>query len=733
MKRIIFLASVLVAFSSGLKAQAYLDDVMLQSFGWDEYSQSRNTSEGGLYEFYYSRAGTLQAHGFDMIWMPPPSKSTGGMGYFPTELYNFSSTSFGTEAQLTKMLTNMNNRGIHPIADVVANHRSGSTGWTDFTNPIWGCDAIVINDEATAAYDAGTSGVSCRPSGAYDTGDGFDGSRDMDHTNATVQAGYKEYLTRLKALGFQGWRWDVAKGFSPSYFGMYIGNSQPYYSVGEYWDSNVDNLKNWITGTYNGGATISAAFDFSLYYNLSNTFATSSSTNQYANLSWSGAMAGLAGQYGFAEKAVTFVDNHDTFSQSSAFVTPTNISKAYTYILTHPGIPCVFAPHYFGGTYTKDGTTRTYASYKTLIDQLIAIRKNAGIDAWSSITVDRAEGGLYAAYIKKRSTDTDAVLAMKIGPYAWTPSGSGWTQVISNTEYSVWTKSAVNVAPNININEASGNFYGTKTVTITASDDSGNAPVVHYTLDGTDPTASSPVYSGAITLTSSATVKAVAFDNLNLSSGVVVRDYTYNAASTGIKIYFKPPTNPPYTVSWPSPKIHYWGVQPAGLMSDAVWGTPVNMTADTANPGWFYYTFTNATLVNFLFRNGDSAGTLGTTKTGDITNVTQDSWYVWDPTSSTYVRSVGNVLATSEVSANSTALMVLQNPATNSELKIRYAKAKGGVFTIFDLSGKLVKTFKASSDSADSETVNLSGLASGAYVIQLKSDAGNAVAKFVLK
>jgi hypothetical protein len=31
-------------------------------------------------------------------------------------------------------------------------------------------------------------------------------------------------------------------------------------------------------------------------------------------------MAGLAGQIGYAEKAVTFVDNHDTFVQGSAFL-----------------------------------------------------------------------------------------------------------------------------------------------------------------------------------------------------------------------------------------------------------------------------------------------------------------------------------------------------------------------------------------------------------------------------
>ena len=153
--RKLLLITFLMMFSStiSLKAQAYLDDIMFQSFGWDEYAQSRISNEGGLYEYYNTRTGNLRAMGMDMVWLPPPSASTGGVGYFPTELFNFSNTSWGTQAQLTKMLTNMNTRGIYPIADVVANHRSGTTGWTTFTNPTWGCDAIVINDEATSAYD----------------------------------------------------------------------------------------------------------------------------------------------------------------------------------------------------------------------------------------------------------------------------------------------------------------------------------------------------------------------------------------------------------------------------------------------------------------------------------------------------------------------------------------------------------------------------------------------------
>lgn len=713
MKKTLLTVSMLMAMSVQIQAQTqtpdYLDDIMLQSFGWDEYNQSRNTSEGGLYEFYASRAGNLKALGFDMIWMPPASHSTGGVGYFPTELFNFSSTAWGTEAQLKKMLSNMNARGIYPIADVVANHRSGTTGWTDFTNPTWGCDAIVINDEATAAFDAGTV-MSCRPSGAQDTGDGFGGSRDIDHTNTTVQEGYKEFLSRLKALGFKGWRWDVAKGFAPQYFGMYIGDSQPYYSVGENWDGNVDNLKSWINGTYAGGATISGAFDFSLYYNLSNTFASATANNQYGNLNWGGAMAGLAGQYGFAEKAVTFVDNHDTFIHGSAFL-GNNIPKAYTYILTHPGIPSVFAPHYFGGTYSKDGVTRNYTSEKAIIDKLMAIRKTSGIDAWSHIVIDKSETGLYAAYIKKRYADTDAVIAMKIGPNAWTPSGEGWNQIIADNEYAVWTKSAINVAPTIQIQEPSTTYLtgSTQNITITASDDSGVAPTIRYTLDGTEPNATSSIYTGPVSISSATVLKAVAFDNANLSSGVVERNY--NFADGGIVVKFKSEGT-----NWSNSFIHYWGVQPTGVMADANWSNPVAMTYD-ANTGWYSFSFTGATSANFLFRNEQ-----GNSQTGDITNVTQNSCYVWDTSVTGNVRSVNcdSVLSTSDLAASKTTFGV-ENPAKNGVLKVNYSNLENGVAYLYDMTGKLVKTFKLSQNS-HVDDLNINGLATGNYILKIQAN-----------
>ena len=91
-------------------------------------------------------------------------------------------------------------------------------------------------------------------------------------------------------------------------------------------------------------------------------------------------------------------------------------------------------------------------------------------------------------------------------------------------------------------------------------------------------------------------------------------------------------------------------------------------------------------------------------------------------------------LATSEVNAekNATSLEILQNPVTNSVVQIRYKNANKGSIAIYDLTGKLVKTLKVSKDNGD-ESISVQGLRTGNYILQLKSEKGNASAKIIVK
>ncbi|SHK06280.1 alpha-amylase family glycosyl hydrolase [Epilithonimonas mollis] len=85
-----------------------------------------------------------------------------------------------------------------------------------------------------------------------------------------------------------------------------------------------------------------------------------------------------------------------------------------------------------------------------------------------------------------------------------------------------------------------------------------------------------------------------------------------------------------------------------------------------------------------------------------------------------------------KIDADKTSLQIVQNPATGGLLKIRYNKAKNGKINIYDLNGKLVKSFGLKSAKGD-ETFSVNGIAIGNYLVQLKSDEGLAVSKLIIK
>ena len=91
-------------------------------------------------------------------------------------------------------------------------------------------------------------------------------------------------------------------------------------------------------------------------------------------------------------------------------------------------------------------------------------------------------------------------------------------------------------------------------------------------------------------------------------------------------------------------------------------------------------------------------------------------------------------LATNETGnvKNAVTLTLTQNPVTNGTANLRYTNADNGTLAIYDLSGKLLKSVKTAKNNGD-EAVSISGLKSGMYLIQLKSDKGVAVTKMIVQ
>ena len=186
-----------VAASMSLSANAIgwpadYEGVMLQGFYWDSYQDTKWTN-------LESQADELSQY-FKLIWIPNSGFCGGSnnMGYMPIYWFTNHNSSFGTEAQLISMINTFKAKGTGMIADVVINHRNGKSNWTDFPAEEWngqtwfiGTDGICRNDEV-----ANASGQA-KPTGNYDTGDNFDGARDLDHTNANVQNNCKNYCKAL--------------------------------------------------------------------------------------------------------------------------------------------------------------------------------------------------------------------------------------------------------------------------------------------------------------------------------------------------------------------------------------------------------------------------------------------------------------------------------------------------------------------------------------------------------
>lgn len=394
--------------------------VMLQGFYWDSYRHSQ-------WSVLESQASELAPY-FSLVWIPQSGKAKNNpsMGYDVLYYFNQNS-SFGTEAQLRSMITTFKKHGIGTIADVVINHRADISTWIDFPSESYKGvtytmtpDAIVSNDEA--AEEGKTTGTN------PDTGDGWDGMRDLDHSNTQVQNLIQVYLNYLKNdLGYLGFRYDLVKGYAPSYTGQYNKAAKVQFSVGEYWDG-YDKIKNWLDGTAVNGLYQSAAFDFPNKYQLNKAC----NDGNWGELVWkrNGTLnqpAGLIHMNTLQRYAITFVDNHDTGRKEkdhSANRLHSNIVAANAFILTMPGTPCVFLEH--------------WRSYKEEIKALIKARQAAGIHNESEVTVLATANDIYAA----EATGLYGKLIVKVGPSLAYNAPTGYKLVTYGENYAVWLDEA---------------------------------------------------------------------------------------------------------------------------------------------------------------------------------------------------------------------------------------------------------------------------------------------------
>ena len=472
--------------------------VMLQGFYWDSYDDSQ-------WSALEKQANDL-ATSFDLIWVPQSGNCGGSsMGY--DDLYWFTNytSSFGNEKQLRSMIKTFKDHGLGTIADVVINHRKTLSTWNDFPAETYNgvtyqltYKDICSNDEAAAkGYDVGTN---------KDTGENWDGLRDLDHKSENVQTNVKAYLKfLLNDLGYTGVRYDMVKGYAGEYTKMYNEDSKPQFSVGECWDSS-NTIKKWIDAT----EKTSAAFDFQFRYVVRNACNTGTWGNLNKQNDGNWPLVSTSYESGaYRQYAVTFVENHDTEKRSNDNQDPLNKDTlaANAYMLAMPGTPCVFLKH--------------WQAYKSEIKAMIEARKLAGITNTSSYA--RYSSPNITAYYA--ITADDKLLAIVGDEAKLTPEADKWTKILSGYHYAYYLAKSLETAW---ADKGSGDFNEAFDVVLTAVSADGGAKLV-YTTDGSEPTATNgtKVDSGSKIKIDKTTTLKVALLTGSTVKGVITRVFTY--------------------------------------------------------------------------------------------------------------------------------------------------------------------------------------------------------------
>ena len=543
---------------------------------------------------------------------------------------------FGTETELINLISAYKAAGTGAMEDVVANHKGGLSTWNegvqfaaDFVDEI---DVIGPTtgrtysiqwdwDENGKCIDICCDDESGLGSGNYDCGgDAGKGpwARDVDHHNPATQQKELTYLRYLKdELGYIGFRYDYARGFEPKHFAYYNTTVRPTFSVGEFWGTSGD-IKDWIKGVYDEGGFQSAAFDFPLQEQIRQAF-NDEGGHSFRLLK----NDGLIWDYRFKRYAVTFIDNHDTFKDLPTDASNSNyqhrvnhqIVEANCFILSMPGTPCLFYPHFMNEWWHDQ------------IALFIKARRTAGITNESTAWAPE-EIGYYS--IAWRVTGENGELYLQLGDEAVNAGvPEGFTQVWRNDQgtcrLSITSSLADLVDGNVKqdlvygypvISKSSGNYNAPVEVNVKPSSE---GTVLVYTTDGKEPNA----YSRQITDTAglnlsfdrNTTLKVGVLANGDVrANSIVTREYIVDKVlgKDHIMVYVKYDGGDlPWIYAFDDEGNSYTGTFPG-------WPYAYQNHVVIGGVTWLHASV-NASKINLVLSYGNDAS-----KTPDINGVTSD-------------------------------------------------------------------------------------------------------------
>lgn len=374
---------------------------LLQNFEW------YLPKDGSFWRQTEARAAQLAREGFTHVWLPPAYKGASGMsdtGYGVYDLYDLGEfdqkgtvpTKYGTKEEYLRAVEALRKEGLAVMPDIVLNHKMGAdacetvraqgctrenreqsvgpeeeiSAWTSFTFPGRGNRYSSFHWNHTH-FDGVDWDDRRKRSQIYELdGKNWDEKVDREHGNydylmgADLDMDNREVLEELDRFGkwyldltgADGFRLDAVKHINSGFFTNWLGklreeSGRELWSVGEYWSPYLSALTNYL-GESRGAISL---FDVPLHFNLMQASAGNGAFDM--RKIFENSLVSVR-----PDKAVTFVDNHDTQPGQAlqSWVQGWFKPLAYALILLREGgVPCVFYGDYYGIPHDNIGPVGT--------------------------------------------------------------------------------------------------------------------------------------------------------------------------------------------------------------------------------------------------------------------------------------------------------------------------------------------------------------------------------------
>ncbi len=366
------------------------NNTLMQYFEW--YLPSDST----LWNKLTKESKHLENIGVTHVWLPPAYKGASGkedVGYGVYDLYDLGEfdqkgaipTKYGTKDEYIQAINTLHENNIKVLADIVLNHKMGADEteevlavqddaedrnvsiteampikvWTKYTFPGRGNVHSEFKWNWTHFHGVDWDENTGKAAIYKFYGKHWDEDVDKENGNfdylmgADIDLNNFDVVRELKTWGkwyldttrVDGFRLDAVKHIRSEFFPEWLTTlrektEKKLFSVGEYWSSNIETINKFIEKTE---GTMSL-FDVPLHYN----FYRASISNGEFDMSqiFEDTLVGTN-----PEKAVTFVDNHDTEPGQAleSWVLDWFKPLAYALILLRKdGFPCVFYGDYYG-------------------------------------------------------------------------------------------------------------------------------------------------------------------------------------------------------------------------------------------------------------------------------------------------------------------------------------------------------------------------------------------------